>query len=491
MIKKLLLGASAAFAILIVVLLVRALGASSQQVPVTAQTVVAPDGELVAARLAEAIRFATIAAPEGQEYDAEPFVAFHAWIAQSFPGLTTALRREVVADHSLLYTWRGLDPSLPPVLLLAHQDVVPVEPSTLPDWEHPPFDGVIAGGWIWGRGAMDDKVALVGILEAAEALWTSGFRPHRTVMFAFGHDEEVAGAGARAMAADLMERGLTFSLILDEGLAVTHGIVPGLSQPAALIGLAEKGYLSIDLVVAGDGGHSSMPPAHTAVGILAEAITKLEGSPMPAHMDGPVARMFGALGPEMGFGNRLVFANLWLLGPVVRGKLEAQKSTNASIRTTTAVTMVSGGVKENVLPQEATATVNFRIFPGETVEDVLRHVEHAIGDPRVTVRTRGSFRSDPPPVSSTTSPGWEVLQRTVRQSFPDAVVAPGMSVGATDARAYAGLSDSIYRFSPLRLHKDAHDTGRIHGTNERVSVANYAEAVQFYGQLITNATQAP
>jgi len=489
MLKKVLIGGGAAFGLLLAVLLLRALMATSIQVPVEPQTVAPPDADAVAQRLAESVRFPTMAKPAGQAYDAQPFLDFHAWIAATYPGLSGALQREVHADHSLLYTWKGLDPDLPPILLLAHQDVVPVEESTLPDWEQPPFAGVVEGDWIWGRGTMDDKVSLVAILEAVEALWTSGFRPKRTVMLAFGHDEEVSGVGARAMAAALKDRGLTFQFILDEGLAVTHGIVPGLDQPAALIGLAEKGYVTLDLTVAGEGGHSSMPPKHTAIGILAQAITRLEANPMPAHMDGPMARMFGALGPEMGFANKLVFANLWLLGPVVRGQLEAGNSTNASIRTTTAVTMIQGGVKENVLPQSATATVNHRIFPGETVEDVMRHVERAIDDSRITITPRGGFRSEPPPVSSTTSDGWAVVERTVRQSFPDAVVAPGMSVGATDARAYTGLSDSIYRFSPLRLHKDSHDTGRIHGTNERVSVANYAEAVQFYGQLITNAAQ--
>ncbi len=487
MIKRVLIGLGAAFGLLLAVVLLRAATSSSQQVPVIAQTVIASDLDGAVERLAEAVRFETIAKADPTELDPAPFAAFHAWITQTYPGLSGVLRREVVDGHSLLYTWKGLDPALPPLLLLAHQDVVPVEDSTLPDWEQPPFAGVVADGWIWGRGTLDDKISLVAILESVESLWRAGFQPQRTVMLAFGHDEEVSGAGARAIAALLKERGLTFQMILDEGLAVTHGIVPGLDQPAALIGLAEKGYLSIDLTVAGDGGHSSMPPAHTAVGVLAEAITRLEANPMPAHMDGPIAGMFGALGPEMGFGNKLVFSNLWLLGGVVRGKLEAANSTNASIRTTTAVTMVAGGVKENVLPQEATATVNFRILPGDTIEDVLRHVEEAVDDSRVTVRMRPGFRSEPPAISSTTSPGWEVMQRTVRQSFPDAVVAPHLSVGATDARAYTGLSDSIYRFSPLRLHKDTHDTGRIHGTNERVSVENFGEAVQFYGQLITNA----
>lgn len=486
MLKRALLGLLSVFLLLVIVLVVRAVTATSVQPPVVPLTVPEVDADAAAARLAESVRFRTIAAPAGQPFEPAPFVAYHEWLDATFPAVRDGLLKEVVAGHSLLYTWKGMDPSLPPLLLLAHQDVVPVEESTLADWEQPPFDGVVADGWIWGRGTLDDKVSMVAILEAIEGLWSRGFQPKRTVILAFGHDEEVAGEGAKAMADLLGKRGVAPMLVLDEGLAVTHGIVPGLTQPAALVGLAEKGYLSVELSVEGEGGHSSMPPPHTAVGVLAEAVTRLEANPMPSRLEGPLREMLVSLGPEMGFVNRLVFRNLWLLGGVVRGQLEASYSTNASIRTTTAVTMFQGGVKENVLPQEAKAVVNFRIFPGETREDVLRHVEATIADDRVSVRPMGGIGGDPPPISTMDSPGWQQLTSTVRQAYPDAVVAPGMSVGATDARRYAGLSDSVYRFSPIRLHKDRGDTGRIHGTNERVSVENYAEAVRFYGQLITN-----
>ncbi|MCO4771380.1 MAG: M20 family peptidase [Deltaproteobacteria bacterium] len=490
MLKRLLFLGPGGFVLLVVVVLGRALTASSSQPPITPLTVAEVDADAVAERLAQSVRFKTIAAPAGQTFEPAPFDAFHAWIDTTYPAVTSGLRREVVAGHSLLYTWKGLDSSLPPLLLLAHQDAVPVEDSTLPDWEQPPFDGVIDDGWIWGRGTLDDKVSMLAILEAVESLWKEGVQPQRTVMLAFGHDEEVSGQGAKAISELLGQRGIKPMMILDEGLVVTHGIVPGLEQPAALVGLAEKGYLSVEMTVAGAGGHSSMPPPHTAVGILAEAVTRLEANPLPAHMEGPMAEMLATLGPEMDFGNKIVFRNLWLLGGIVQGKLEASYSTNAAIRTTTAVTMFDGGVKENVLPQEARAVVNFRIFPGDTIEDILRHVEDSVDDSRVKLKPLGGISGNPPPVSTMDSEGWAVLTSTVRQAFPDAVVAPGMSVAATDARMYAGLSDSIYRFSPIRLHKDRGDTGRIHGTNERVGVENYAEAVRFYAQLISNAAAA-
>lgn len=488
MLKRLLILIPSVLLLLLLIVMIRAVTATSIQPAIEPMTVSEVDAEAVAVRLAEAVRFPTLASANPADLDATPFLALHAWIDSTYPAVKAGLRREVVAAHSLLYTWKGLDPLLPPLILLAHQDVVPVEQSTLPAWEQPPFAGVVADGWIWGRGTLDDKVSMVAILEAVERLWVTGYQPQRTVMMAFGHDEEVSGAGAKAIAELLKQRGVSPLMVLDEGLVVTHGIVPGLDQPAALIGLAEKGYLSIELTVAGDGGHSSMPPDHTAVGILAEAVTRIEASPLPTHMEGPMAEMLEMLAPDMDFANRLVFRNMWLLGGVVEGKLTQRRSTNASIRTTTAVTMFEGGVRENVLPQSARAVVNFRIFPGETVETVFRHVERVVADPAVKLRPLGGISGDPPPVSSTVSEGWRQLTRAVRQSFPDALVAPGISVGATDARHYAGMSDSIYRFSPIRLHKETDDPARIHGTNERVSVENFAESVRFYGQLITNVT---
>lgn len=488
--KKLLLGLLGAFLLLVLVLVLRTVTASSLQPSAGTPTdrVGVLDADALAARLGEAVRFRTVAGTPEEGYDAAPFEAFHAWMQERFPATHTGLKREVVAGHSLLYTWKGLDPTLPPIVLVAHQDVVPVSDDTLGDWTHSPWSGEVRDGWIWGRGTLDDKVAVVGILEAVEALWGSGFQPTRTVHLAFGHDEEVSGTGAMATASLLRERGVSPLFVLDEGLAVTHGIVPGLEAPAALVGLAEKGYLTVELTATGEGGHSSMPPAHTAVGVLADAVTALEADPMPIHMDGPLAHMFTWLGPEMGFGNKLVFRNLWLLGPVVASKLASGLSTNASIRTTTAVTMFDGGVKENVLPQSATAVVNFRLHPSDSREDVLKHVAR-VADPRgITVKPRAGLGGGEARVSSVESEGWRLVSGAVKTAFPDAHVAPGMSVGATDARFYAALSDSVYRFSPIRLHKDTHDTGRIHGTDERVSVENYAEVVRFYAQLIVDAT---
>ncbi|MCP3143475.1 M20 family peptidase [Pyxidicoccus xibeiensis] len=468
------------------VVVVRALRFTSRQVAPEAPEAFPVDADAAAARLAGSLRLRTLAASDGVPARDEAFVALHAYLQEHFPRVHTALRREPVGGHSVLYTWPGSEASLRPMMLMGHLDVVPVEPGTEASWTRPPFSGEVVDGYVWGRGALDDKGSVLGILEAVEGLLAAGYQPRRTVLLAFGADEEVGGKGAQAMAALLQERGVRLESVLDEGGMMMTGTVPGVAAPVALVGVAEKGFVSAELVVEGEGGHSSMPPRQTAVGVLSRAVMRLEEQPMPAELRGGSRALFEFVGPEMPFGLRLVFANLWLFEPLVLRQLEGQPSTNAAVRTTTAATMFEGSVKDNVLPSRARAVVNFRILPGDTVEDVLAHVRRVVDDPRVKVGTLG-FKSEPSPVSRTDSEAWGVLQRSIRQVFPEAVVAPYLMVGATDARHYAGLSDSVYRFMPLRLERA--DLARLHGKDERVSVAGYANAVRFYAQYLRDATR--
>jgi carboxypeptidase PM20D1 len=329
----------------------------------------------------------------------------------------------------------------------------------------------------------------MAILEAVELLLRKGFKPRRTVFLAFGHDEEIGGqAGAGRIAALLKSRRIRARYVLDEGLAVTEGIVPGLDQPAALVGVAEKGFASVELSASSPGGHSSMPPPQTAIGIVAAAIERLETHPMPAALDGPAALLFERLGPEMTFLTKLGLANRWVLGGLIVSRLEASPTTAALVRTTTAATIFEGGVKENVLPKRARAVVNFRIKPGQTVQDVLTHVRKVVGDSRVQIGllSPGAAR-DPSPVSSTTSEAFQTIERTIRQVLPRAVVAPGLVLGGTDARHYEELADDVYRFEPFVLGPD--DPQRIHGTNERISVDVYRDCVRFYAQLLINESR--
>jgi carboxypeptidase PM20D1 len=399
------------------------------------------------------------------------------------------LDREMIGGDSLLFRWRGSDPSVKPVLLMSHIDVVPVEPGTENDWTYSPFSGRIADGYVWGRGALDVKCGALGLLEAAEDLLREGFRPSGDVYLALGHDEETGGReGNRRVAEVLNRRGVRFRFVLDEGGGLTDGIIDGITRPVAFIGIAEKGYATIRIAVRDEGGHSSMPPPHTAVGHLATAIARLEAAPFPARIDGATAAMLDFLGPEMPSFRRITLANRWLTGGIIAQQFAAKPSLNALIRTTTAATVARAGQAANVLPTQAEALINVRLLPGDTSESALRRIEAEVK--RVSVDAESwTFTSvdapaEPSRVSSIESAGFRMLQRTIAEVYPEAVVAPGLSMVATDSRYYTSIASDVFRFLPLRVTSD--DLKRIHGVDERIGVKTYARLIGFLGRLIRN-----
>ncbi|WP_322514669.1 M20 family peptidase [Rhodopseudomonas palustris] len=460
----------------------------SRQIDVAAVPPIAVDEQGAAQRLAEAIRFRTISNFLNPEQDADALRGMQAHIAASFPAFHAAATRELVNGKSLLYTWQGsgsgTDPQARPIALLAHQDVVPIAPKTEQDWQHKPFDGVIADGFVWGRGSWDDKGNLYAMLEAAEQMAKQGFRPKRTIYFAFGHDEEVSGLrGAKQIADLLAARNVRLDFVLDEGLLITDGIMKGLDRPAALIGVSEKGYATLVLTARGTPGHSSMPPRDTAIGMLAAALTHLEDNRLPMRVRGSVADMFDTLAPEMRGFNRVVLSNLWLFKPLLLREFAKSGTTEAMVRTTTALTVFNAGDKDNVLPGIAEASVNFRLLPGDTQASVTDHVRTSVANDRIAIQGfEGNF--DPPPVTGTAGPSYVALNRTIREIFPDVIVAPGLMIAATDSRHYSAVADNILRFSPVRATSE--DLKRFHGTNERISIKNYADMIRFYVRLIQN-----
>ena len=442
----------------------------------------AADGT-AAERLAGAIRFPTISAEGKTDASAEALAGLHAYLAESFPLVHRRLTRETVNRFGLIYTWTGSDPSLKPILLMAHQDVVPIASGTEAKWRHAPFSGDIADGFIWGRGAWDDKGSLLALLEALEGLIASGAQPKRTIILVSGQDEESGGErGAKAIAELLDKRGIHPEFVLDEGGVVTDGIIAGATRPVAFIGVAEKGMATFSLTAEGAPGHSSMPPPQTVVGRVAAAVAKLEARPMPARIDGLARRTFEGLSASMAGLQHWALANLWLTEPLVRRKLESQPSTNAMLRTTTAVTVIAGGNKANVLPGKAEALVNFRIKPGERIADVAAHIRETIDDSGITVAQQPDGE-EPSPVSPDDAPGYRWIAQTIHDTAPDAAVVPGLVVGATDSRSMTRLTDRVYRFMPIRVHPE--DVARFHGTDERISVADYEEMIAFYKRLIT------
>ena len=434
--------------------------------------------------LSGALRFKTISNDDPGKVDLDEFKSFHAFLEKAYPLVHAGLEKEVVGEASLLYTWRGAGDQARPLLMAAHIDVVPVEPGTLDDWTHPPFDGVIAGGFIWGRGTLDCKGPLIAILEAVEALLHEGYEPDMTVFLAFGQDEEVGGRRGAAKIAELLEsRGANPELVIDEGGALVQLGVPGFRRPIAGVGIAEKGYLTVDVEARADGGHSSMPPRHTAIGLLARAITRLERHQFPPGV-GPIpAITLARLVPELPLYLRVALGNARLTGILMKAASRWFAPLSAMVRTTTAATMIRGGTKDNVLPQEASATVNLRLLPGESCESAMSRMRKVIKDRRVTLRISG-LAENPTTTANLDSPGFNILERTIGELFPEAVVAPYLVIGMTDSRYYGRISDSVFRFCPVRGGAEEQDLP--HGTDERVRCDNFAEMIEFYGRLVRN-----
>lgn len=475
--------------LVVCVLVVNTARLTSKQLEVEPAIDVTLDSQEIAEHLAGAIQFPTISYRDAAQIEGEEFIDLHKYLEQTFPQVHAKLGKEVVGDYSLLYTWQGQDQGLKPILLTGHIDVVPIEPGTEGDWTYPPFEGRIADGYIWGRGTLDDKGRVLGIFQAVEVLLEEGFRPKRTIYLAIGEDEEIRGKGGAAQIAALLQsRGIEIEFLLDEGAGIMVDSFPGLPQ-VAMVGTAEKGYLSLELIAEGKGGHSSAPPPHTAVGVLSAAINKLEENPFPAKLEGLPRQMFTEyLAPEMDFGMRMLIGNPWLFDGVTKSILAAQPEPNAWLRTTTAATMFEGSIQDNVLPARARAVVNFRILPGESVASVTEHVRQTIDDPQVQIKPLlGPVITEPSSVSDTSSPNFETLQRTIHQVFPEAVVTPGLLFATTDTVHYLELSDNIYRFSPTLAQPEVART--VHGTNERIPTESYEQIVRFFIQLIRNSAQ--
>ncbi|HYD87047.1 MAG TPA: M20 family peptidase [Vitreimonas sp.] len=435
-----------------------------------------------AQRLGEAIRFRTVSLVSEAE-DRAPFEQFHVWLQQRYPAFHAAAQREVVGELSLLYTWQGSDPAQPPIILLAHQDVVPVPEDTRQNWTVDPFGGVVREDAVWGRGAIDDKGSLVALMEAAEYLARQGRRPVRTIIFAFGHDEELGGdGGAVLMARLLADRGVRAWFVLDEGLAALdrHPLTGG---PAAMIGISERGSGTLRVRAVGQPGHSSMPPSETAVSLVAEAVDRIHAMPIERKLEGgPALGMMRALAPELSFTNRMAVANEWLFGPLLRQRMAGDPAAQALLGTTIAPTMIDGGVRPNVLPGEATAMINFRVHPRDDAAGLLRRARQAVSDlDGVTIDW-----AEPPreasEISSATSSSYALLAGLSRESLPDAPVAPGLVLAGTDSRHYAAVAENVYRYQPILL--SAEDLEMPHGLNERLSIANLDRMIRFYVGLM-------
>lgn len=426
----------------------------------------------VAEQLAAAIRIPTVTA-DGD------FAAFHDFLANQFPTLFSVAERRDFGDAILLEVV-GADEQADPIVLMAHQDVVPIGDEQA--WSHPPFGGDIAEGYVWGRGALDDKGALITICAAVEGLLATGWRPSRTIFLSFGADEEVLGTTAQAALSYLVERGVQPWFVIDEGGAIVTGALPSVAGKVALIGATEKGAIDLRLIAHSAGGHASTPPTFGAPQRLARAIRRLERRPFPASLSDLSVEMFEALAPRAsGPLATLMRHARKLRKPLAQAMPRISPEAAAMVRTTVAVTQLSGSPASNVLATTATANLNIRIAPGETTESVLDRLRRVIRDKRIEIAvTKGD---DPSPVSPTgNDPAWLAIKTCVQEVFPDVLVAPYQMLALSDARHFHQVFPRVYRFAPLDMSADLRTS--VHGINERVAVESLEQAVTFWRRLL-------
>ncbi|CAF3430914.1 unnamed protein product, partial [Rotaria sp. Silwood2] len=380
-----------------------------------------------------------------------------------------------------LYKWQGKNTSLNPFILMAHQDVVPIEESSKEMWTVEPFAGTIKDGFIWGRGTTDDKINLISIMESAEKLLKDGYQPERTVYFVFGHDEELGGKkGAVKIVQTLQSRHIKADIIIDEGGIVTQIEVPGVkdNKPIALIGTVEKGYMSLEFSVHKKGGHSSQPEEETAIDILTKAIVKLRANPFEKHFVQSTQDFISYLAPDMKFPNNMAFANPWLFKGMILKQYEKSNKANAMIRTTAVPTIINAGIKDNVIPALATSIVNFRLLPGDSANYVMQKVKEIINDERVVIKPYDDNISEASPTTSINSIAFKLVDSIVKKSYDHVLSAPFLLIGATDSRHFTPISDNIIKFSPMV------DPIGFHGIDERVSLESYQHSLWFFEQFL-------
>ncbi|WP_309136264.1 M20/M25/M40 family metallo-hydrolase [Nocardioides campestrisoli] len=431
----------------------------------------------VVGKLQALVRIPTVSDRDRDRVDHEAFDRLLVELARQFPRLHAELELTRVGSHGLLFRWAGADDSRP-VVLMAHLDVVPVEDG----WTRPAFDAVVADGFVWGRGTLDDKGCVVGICEAVETLLARGFTPAQDVWLSFGCDEEVMGTSAQEAVEVLRARGVSPWFVLDEGGAVAHGAFPGVSTPIAVIGVAEKGVTSVELRAEGHGGHASTPARMGPTARIARAVMRLERSPFRSSLPAPTVELMRRMAPHAPPALRPLMANAARISPVLaRALVLAGPESAAMTRTTAAVTTLSGSPALNVIAATAKAGVNIRIMVGDSVAGVLAHVRKAVGDEHVHLDVIES--GEPSPISPfREDAAFSLLEETIGEVFADAVASPYVMMAATDSRHFTAICERVYRFAPFRMTKAQRES--IHATDERIGVDDLADGVRWYATLI-------
>ena len=470
-----------ALALLLAVILIRAYLHQPDVYEFKAEAALVLDETKAIENLSKSIQFQTISHPDYEKFDYEEFQRFLSWLETEYFQVFKNLEKKYLGK-TLLLKWQGEASDLNPILLTAHYDVVPVRADADSIWQESPFSGKIDGDYVWGRGALDDKSGVIAILEAVNYLLEKNFSPRRTVYLSFGHDEEIGGRrGAGKVTEFLLNEGVELEWTLDEGSFLLQDIIPGINKPVAVINVAEKGSLTIQVIGKAEGGHSSMPSSKSSVGYLAEALLKLENNPVPGKLEGISLGLFDEVSKQMPFQYKILFANLWLFEPLINNFLSDSPTMNAVIRTTTAPTMLSASNRLNVLASEAVGTVNFRLHPRDNPEKIINFVKDLISNENIEVKnlSAGTLASS---VSDWETEGYRAISNSVREVYGDIIVAPGLMVGGSDSKHYAKAAKNSYRFNPFPL--SANELSGLHGIDERIKKDDFLNGIRSYIKII-------
>lgn len=441
------------------------------------ETEVSFDREGAVKALGELVKCKTVSYYDQELEDDAEFEKLIDMLPQLYPNVYRVCTLQRFDGRALLFHWKGKTEGEPSVLM-AHYDVVPVEEE---NWQKPAFDAIIEDGVMWGRGTLDTKVTFNGVLFAADQLIADGFVPENDVYFAFSGGEEINGPGAQNIVEYFKNKGVHLSMVVDEGGAVVEDVFPGVKEPCAMIGIAEKGMMNLEYTLSSDGGHASAPAPHTPVGRLSMACTKVENHPFKAHFTKPVLEMFDTLGRRSSFVYRMIFANLWCFGGVLDGICKKSGGElNALVRTTVAFTQMSGSKAPNVIPPTVSMVSNIRLNPEDSVDSAVKYIKNVIGDDEIELNISSSM--EPSPISRTDCVGWYRVASAVANTWKGSIVSPYLMVQCSDSRHYGEISDRVYRFSAMDLTAEERHT--IHGNNERIRLETIEKSVEFYIRIM-------
>lgn len=427
--------------------------------------------------LATLVRCKTVSNVDHSLEDDTEFEKLIASLPSLYPRVFDVCSVQTLPDRALLFRWPGKQHK-DPTVLMAHYDVVPVDESK---WDKPPFAAIIEDGVMWGRGTLDTKVTMNGVLSAANHLIAKGFQPENDIFFAFSGGEEVNGKGAVNIVNYFEMHDIHPALVVDEGGAVVQNVFPGVKEPCGLIGIAEKGMMNVEYKTLSGGGHASSPPPNTPVDTLAKAILRVKEHPFQMHLTKPAAEMFDTLGRHSSFALKILFANLWCFKPVLDLYCKlCGGEINALVRTTTAFTMMEGSTARNVIPPEASIVSNMRLNPADSVASALAYLRKTVANDKVEVNILESF--EPSPISETGCSAWDKVASAVANTWEGCIVSPYLMVQCSDSRHYGKISNHVYRFSAADLTAEERKT--IHGNNERIRLETVCKAVEFYIRLM-------